>query len=91
MASEGDERQLLAIDVYAFGVTLWEMIMRQRPHKNLDANRIWVKLLSFYSQTRTQTQVFTCFYQLSFSSRLSCSSPLHSCFFLAFVNPKDVC
>ena len=30
-----DPRRHLKIDVYSFGVTLWEMLSRQRPHSDI--------------------------------------------------------
>lgn len=42
-----DPRRHLKIDVYSFGVTLWEMLSRQRPHSDIHPfqlqARVWRK------------------------------------------------
>lgn len=47
MPEDVSGRRHLKIDVYAFGVTLWEMLMQQRPHGDLHAFQIQVQPVPF--------------------------------------------
>ena len=39
-----DPRRHLKIDVYSFGVTLWEMLSRQRPHSDIHPFQLQVPM-----------------------------------------------
>ena len=40
LPDDGDGARYLKVDVFAFGVTLWEMLTRQRPHHNMEGFEI---------------------------------------------------
>lgn len=46
LPDDSDGVRHLKVDVFAFGVTLWEMLTRQRPHHNLEGFEIQVCLLN---------------------------------------------
>lgn len=40
LPEDGDGARYLKVDVFAFGVTLWEMLTRQRPHHSMEGFEI---------------------------------------------------
>lgn len=40
LPEDGDGARHLKVDVFAFGVTLWEMLTRQRPHHSMEGFEI---------------------------------------------------